>query len=130
MVLSDSDLDTIWRQAGTYGGKIEESLEVALENERRSFSEITTRLFKEYRDLKANFERTNDALEKLKPGLQKTAEKSDLIGILQGYERELSQIISDTATYNLDRISIANRVAGIRDGMRRKLQELGYKGRF
>lgn len=71
MVLTDRDMDELWRKAGTYGGKIKESLEVAEENERSSFSQVTTKLFNEYRDIKADFEKANEAYIKLREEYQK-----------------------------------------------------------
>lgn len=66
MVLNDNELDELWRRAGSYGSKIKEGLEVAEENERRSFSEVTTKLFQEYRDLKRLHEQCGQRYEKLK----------------------------------------------------------------
>ena len=66
MVLSDRDLDELWRKAGTYGGKVKESAELVVENERNSFSQVTTTLFNEYRDLKARFEQLEEAYQKLR----------------------------------------------------------------
>lgn len=65
MVLKDAELDELWRGLGHYRGKIKEHLEVVTENEATMFSAVTERLFREYRDLKADYEHEHEALGKL-----------------------------------------------------------------
>lgn len=65
MVLKDAELDELWRGLGYYRGKIKEHLEVATETEATMSSTIIERLFREYRDLKANYEHDHEALGKL-----------------------------------------------------------------
>jgi len=65
MVLKDAELDELWRGEGFYRSKIKEQLEVATDTEATMFSSITERLFREYRDLKANYEHDHEHLEKL-----------------------------------------------------------------
>jgi len=45
-------------------------------------------------------------------------------------ERELSHLLSDIATFNLDRQDIIKRITTIRDSLRREIWAAGYKGRF
>jgi len=65
MVMKDAELDELWRGLGHYRGKIKEHLEVATENEATMFSTVTERMFREYRDLKADHEHDHEHLEKL-----------------------------------------------------------------
>lgn len=65
MVLKDAELDELWRALGHYRGKIREHLEAATETEATMASMIPERLFREYRDLKADYEHDHEALGKL-----------------------------------------------------------------
>lgn len=71
MVMKDSELDELWRAAGFYSTKMKDSLDVALENKRASFSNVTAKLFDEYRKLKADYEHDHEALGKLQADYQK-----------------------------------------------------------
>ena len=65
MILKDAELDELWRGLGHYRGKIKEHLEVITETEATMLSMVTDRLFREYRDLKADYEHEHEHLEKL-----------------------------------------------------------------
>lgn len=133
MVLKDAELDEIWRALGNYRGKIREHLEAAIETEQTMASMVPERVIREYRDLKADYEHDHEALEKLQADYQRRIaelKKSDPKGELQVFERELSHLVSDIATYNLDRQSIVSRVSSIRDKIRNRMQALGYSGHF
>lgn len=64
MVLKDAELDEMWRGLGHYRGKIKEHLEVVADTEATMFSQVTERLFREYRDLKTDYEHDHEALGK------------------------------------------------------------------
>lgn len=131
MVLKDAELDELWRALGSYRGQIKEHLEAARENEATMSSMVPERLFREYRDLKADYEHDHEALEKLQADYQKRI--AELLGArnqLQVYERELSHLISDIATFNLDQKSIGGRITSIRDKIRTDLRAVGYRGNF
>lgn len=65
MVLKDAELDELWRGLGHYRGKIKEHLEAATQTEATMLSMVTDRLFREYRDLKADYEHEHEHLGKL-----------------------------------------------------------------
>jgi len=65
MVMKDAELDELWRGLGHYRSKIKEHIDVATENEATMSSAVTERLFREYRDLKADYEHEHEALGKL-----------------------------------------------------------------
>lgn len=133
MVLKDAELDELWRGLGYYRGKIREHLEAATETEATMSSMVPERLFREYRELKHDYEHDHEALGKLQADYQKRITElktSDPKAELQAFERQLSQLVSDIATFNLDRQTIVNRVVGIRDDIRKKMQALGFKGHF
>lgn len=65
MVMKDAELDELWRGLGHYRGKIKEHIEVVEETEATMASIIPERLFREYRELKANYEHDHEQLEKL-----------------------------------------------------------------
>lgn len=133
MVLKDAEIDELWRALGHYRGKIKEHLEVATDTEATMSSQIAERLFREYRDLKADYEHDHESLEKLQADYQKRIaelKKGDPTGELRIFERQLSQFVSDIATFNLDRQTIVTRVADIRNKIRSRMQALGYKGPF
>lgn len=133
MVLKDAELDELWRTLGSYRGKIREHLEAATETEATMASMVPERLFREYRELKHDYEHDHEALGKLQADYQKRIAElkaRDPRVELQVFERELSQLVSDIATYNLDRQSIVNRVVDMRNKIRSRMQALGYKGHF
>lgn len=130
MVLKDAELDELWRGLGHYRGKIKEHLEAATETEATMASMVPERLFREYRDLKADYEHDHEALGKLQADYQKRIaelQKLDPKSELQLFEMELSHLVSDIASFNLDRQGIVSRVSSIRNTMRNRLQALGYK---
>ncbi len=133
MVMKDAELDELWRALGHYRGKIRELLEAATETEATMASMVPEKLFREYRELKHDYEHDHEALGKLQADYQKRIAElkaSDPKAELLVFERELSQLVSDTATFNLDRQTIANRVLDIRNKLRNRLYMLGFKGHF
>lgn len=126
--LKDAELDELWRSVGYYRNEMKKHLDEIPNIETKIFS-ITERVFREYRDLLADYEHDHEALEKLQADYQKL-KASDPKAELQVFEKELSHLVSDTASFNLDRQSIANRVLDIRNKLRNKLYTLGYKGHF
>lgn len=71
MVLKDAELDELWRVLGTHRGEIRNHLEAAIDEEQTASSHVTERLFREYRDLKADYEHDHEALGKLQADYQK-----------------------------------------------------------
>ncbi len=131
MVMKDAELDELWRALGHYRGKIKEHLEAAAETEATMASMVPERIIREYRDLKADYEHDHEALEKLQADYQKRiAELQITRNQLQVYEREMSHLISDIATFNLDQKSIGGRITSIRDKIRTDLRAVGYRGNF
>lgn len=79
MVLKDAELDELWRGLGHYRGKIKEHLEIVTKTEATMSSMVPDRLFREYGDLKADYEHEHEALGKLQADYQKRiAEISEL----------------------------------------------------
>ncbi|MDP2753713.1 MAG: hypothetical protein Q8P40_04900 [Nitrospirota bacterium] len=131
MVLKDAELDELWRALGSYRGKIREHLEAATETEATIASMVPERLFREYRDLKADYEHDHEALGMLQADYRKRiAELQGARSQLQVYERDMSHLISDIATFNIDQKSIGGRITSIRDKIRTDLRAMGYKGNF
>lgn len=85
MVLKDAELDELWRGLGHYRGEIKEHLEVATETEATMFSMIPERLFREYRDLKANYEHEHEELRKLQVDYQKRI--SEIFELKRKYDK-------------------------------------------
>lgn len=71
MVLKDAELDELWRGLGHYRGEHRKQLEAAIQTEQTMFSMATERLFREYRDLKHDYEHDHEALGKLQADYQK-----------------------------------------------------------
>ncbi len=65
MVLKDAELDELWRGLGHYRGQIHEHLVEVADIEGIMASNVPERLFREYRDLKADYEHEHEALGKL-----------------------------------------------------------------
>ena len=65
MILKDAELDELWRVLGSHRGEIRNHLEAAIDEEQTASSLVTERLFREYRDLKADYEHEHEALGKL-----------------------------------------------------------------
>jgi len=65
MVLKDAELDELWRVLGSRRYEIRNRLEAAIGEEQTAFSLVTERLFREYRDLKADYEHEHEAHGKL-----------------------------------------------------------------
>lgn len=125
MVLKDEDLDALWRVLGTHRGETRNHIEAAIQEEQTAFSHVTERLFREYRDLKAEYERLAESKKSLVE-----SKKSDPKAELQVFERELSHLVSDVASFNMDKQSIVIRVVDMRNKIRSRMQALGYQGRF
>lgn len=131
MVLKDAELDALWRVLGTHRNETRNHLEAAIEEEQTANSQVTERLFREYRDLKADYEHDHEALGKLQADYQKRiAELQSARSQLLVYERDLSHLISDIATFNIDQKSIGGRITSIRDKVRTDLRATGYRGNF
>lgn len=131
MVLKDAELDELWRALGSYRGKIREHLEAATETEATMSSMVSERLFREYRELKHDYEHDHEALGKLQGDYQRRiAELQAARNQLQVYERDLSHLISDIATFNIDQKSIAGRITSFREKIRADLRAGGYRGNF
>lgn len=124
MVLKDAELDELWRALGSYRGQIKEHLVEAADIEEIMASNVPERLFREYRDLLADHEKLQQAFKSLRESYRDPKDE------LLVFEKELSHLVSDTASFNLDRQSIANRVLDIRNKLRNRLYMLGYKGHF
>ena len=65
MVLKDSELDELWGELGHYRGAIRKHLEMAISTEATMFSMASDRLFREYQNLKHDYEREHEAHGKL-----------------------------------------------------------------
>jgi alkylhydroperoxidase/carboxymuconolactone decarboxylase family protein YurZ len=65
MVLKDAEMDEIWKNLGSYRGELRKHLEAAIQTEERMFSMVPERLFREYQDLKSDYQYEHLALEKL-----------------------------------------------------------------
>lgn len=131
MVLKDEELDELWRALGSYRGIIRDHLEAARENEATMSSMVPERLFREYRELKHDYEHDHEALGKLQADYQKRiAELQGARSQLQVYERDLSHLVSDIATFNIDQKSMGGRITSIRDKIRTDLRATGYRGNF
>ncbi len=133
MVMKDAELDELWRALGHYRGKIKEHLEAAAETEATMASMVPERIIREYRELKHDYEHDHEALGKLQADYQKRIaelQKNDPKIELLNFEGELSHLVSDIASFNLDKQGIVSRISSIRNTMRTRLQALGYKGYF
>lgn len=85
----------------------------------------------EYKDLRDFWEAAKKQKGDLDKHMLKGDEKmSNSIEELHNVERMLSRLISDTATYNLDRQAVISQVISIRDSIRNRARALGYKGYF
>lgn len=124
MVLKDTELDSLWRVLGTHRDETRSHIEAAIQEEQTAFTHVTERLFREHRDLLADHEKLQQAFKSLRESYRDPKEE------LLVFEKELSHLVSDTASFNLDRQSIANRVLDIRNKLRNKLYTLGFKGHF
>ena len=71
MVLKDAELDELWRGLGHYRGELKKHLEAATKTEATMFSTATERIFREYRELKHDYEHDHEALGKLQADYQK-----------------------------------------------------------
>lgn len=76
MVLKDAELDELWRTLGSHRGQIRERLEAAIETEQTMASMVPERLFREYRDLKHDYEHDHEALGKLQEDYQKRIQEN------------------------------------------------------
>lgn len=78
MVMKDAELNELWGVLGAHRGEIRNHLEAAI-GEEQTASSYAERLFREYRDLKADYEHEHEALGKLQEDYQKRiAEYSEL----------------------------------------------------
>jgi len=71
MVLKDAELDEIWRGLGHYRGEHRKHLEAAIQTEQTMFSMATERIFREYQELKHDYEHEHEALGKLQADYKK-----------------------------------------------------------
>lgn len=144
MVMKDAELDELWRELGHYRGKIKEHLEVATDTESTMSSTVTERLFREYRDLKANYEHDHEVLGKLQRDytlrvkaldertkeLIEARKKSDELtdAYLPKWERDLSLILQEIVNKNLRTPDdVGKRVIEVRNSIRSSLVK--YTGR-